>query len=107
MSNFDRLHKLVDQIKAAEEKYYQLDYEYRQIVDKLLKTKSDLLLNSELAGKTLKEKEAEITLLTEDLQQEKRRLYYESNMAKTQLNDLDREYKVLLAEANYKSNRTL
>jgi len=99
MNPFDRLRHLANQIKEAQKKYYDLDFQYRQIIDRIKHMEADLLINGELKGKTIREKEAEAQLRTQQLLSEKWQLYYEANLAKADLDHLERQYKIDLVAA--------
>lgn len=85
---------LIDQIAQAEETYYNLDYQYRQVIDQISRIESDLLTSGDVSGKTVKEKEAELFQHTHELQTQKRNLQYQANIAKAKLNRLERLYQV-------------
>lgn len=80
----------------AELKYYELDYEYRRLIDLITAKESQIYLDGKIEGKTQKEKELELFPYIEELQEKKRKAHLEVNKAKAELDHLKRQYQIEL-----------
>lgn len=96
MKTLEDLRLLSKQISDAQKKYHKLDYLYRKTIDQIRQIEANILVNGDLNGKTLKEREAEVFLQTKSMFDEKRRLCYEANLAKADWNDLERQFRIEL-----------
>ncbi|MBA4496525.1 hypothetical protein ACFO25_19580 [Paenactinomyces guangxiensis] len=95
MSSLEKLNNLIDQIKDAERKYYNLEYKYNELTNRLSIEKSKLLTQLKLKGKTFEERKAEILPYLESIMKEKTELKHKKNLARVDLNHLKRKYQML------------